>query len=64
MFGLENMAIDTIVVVALMISAFLFACILTAIVTGWRHHRRAETDQRQRRAQRCSGRRREWVPRA
>jgi len=62
-FRLEDMAIDTIVVVAIMISAFILAHILTAIIGGWRQHRRAAIDQRQRPAQRCSRRREGWVPR-
>jgi hypothetical protein len=48
MFRLEDMAIDTIVVVAIMISVLILAYILTAIITGWRQHRRAEIDRRRR----------------
>jgi len=52
MFMLQDMAIDAIVVVAIMISAFLFTYIVTAIIGEWRSQRRARSDQRQRRAPR------------
>jgi len=59
----EDMATDTIVVVVIMVSAFVLAYFLTAIVAGRRQHRRAQVDQRQRPAQRCSRQHRGWVPR-
>jgi hypothetical protein len=43
-----DMAIDAIVIVAIMISAFIFANILTAINGDWRSQRRARSAQRQR----------------
>ena len=52
MFMIEDVAIDAIVVVAIMTSAFIFAYILTAIMGQWRSQRRARSDQRQRRAAR------------
>ena len=60
---LEDMAIDTIVVVVIMVSAFVLAFFLTAIIAGWRQHRRVEVGQRQRPAPRCSRQYRGWVPR-
>jgi ABC-type uncharacterized transport system YnjBCD permease subunit len=60
---LDNMAIDTIVVVVIMVSTFVLAYFLTAIVAGWRQSRRAEIDRRQRRAQQYSRQHRGWVPR-
>ena len=59
----EDMAIDTIVVVVIMVSAFVLAYFLTAIIAGWRQDRRAEVDRRQRRAQPYSRQPRGWVPR-
>ena len=50
MFMLEDMAIDAIVVVAIMVSAFIFVYILTAIIGEWRSQLRTRSDQRRRRA--------------
>jgi hypothetical protein len=47
MFVPGVMAIDVIVIVAIMISAFIFAYILTAIIGEWRSKRRARSAQRQ-----------------
>ena len=52
MFVLQDMAIDAIVIVLIMVCAFVFAYILTAIIGEWRARHRAWSAQRQRRAQR------------
>jgi hypothetical protein len=48
MFVLQDMAIDAIVSVAIMVSAFILVYILTAILGEWRSQRRARSARRRR----------------
>lgn len=45
---LEEMAIEAVLIVVIMIGAFIFAYILTAVIGEWRADRRARSAQRQR----------------
>jgi peptidoglycan/LPS O-acetylase OafA/YrhL len=52
MFLLQDMVIDALVIVAIMISALIFAYVLTAIIGEWRSQRRARNGERRQRAAR------------